>query len=355
MSAHEAVLPAAARRPLTATEKNWLLGLAIAAGLVLLFTGVGALEGGDRKERLVWNASETSTRFLAIAHTVVATTFLLSSRRMRSARGRAWFGGMTLAGIGACLVYAALGGKHAPLAEFLFYAYFLLHEIRDELFFYRVNGDVPPGEEAATRAFWVAPLLLASVLAFGVAAVAAFDLGGPVRLRDAFDGFSSELRTGIGVAILAAAAALVVVAKLLADRLAPRGWRELLAQHRPIFLVFAGIYVVLAAGVAMTGRMYAIVAIHVAIWWVFTLRQMASRPAPAPRPRPFSWAWVKSTPAGFNAFHLGILLFVIAAAAWRAFGFFNAPEPKALALLVSKESFPYWTLLHVTWSWVPRA
>jgi hypothetical protein len=354
MSADEVVLPAATRRPWTATEKNWLWGVGIVVALVLLFTLVGRLEDGQRREKLVWNASETSTRFLAIAHTLVATSFLLTSRRMRSARGRAWFGALTVAGIGACFAYAALGGKHAPLAELLFYAYFLLHEIRDEIFFYKVNGDVPAGAEPSERALWATPLLLAGALAFPIAALAAFDVAGPVRLRDAFEGLPQGLRLAIGVAALLAAVALVVVAARGVARLARGGLREALSVHRPIFFVFVGIYALLAVGIAATGRMYAIVGVHVAIWWVFTVRQMSARPPPVPRPRPLTWSWVKSTPAGFNLFHAAVLFVVVAAAAWRAFGFLNAPEPRALALLVSKESFPYWTLLHVTWSWVPR-
>jgi hypothetical protein len=355
MSVQEAVLPITGRRPWTATEKNWLWGLAIVVALVALFTAVGAMESAGRREKLVWNASETSTRFLAIAHTIVATSFLLTSKRMRSTRGRSWFAAMTVAGVGACLLYAALGGKHAPLAELLFYAYFLLHEIRDEIFFYKVNGDAPAGSEPAARVLWATPLLLAGALAFPIAALSACGVAGPMRLRDAFEGIPQGARLAIGVAALAAAVALVVVAIRGISRLAAGGVREALAVPRPIFLVFAGIYALLAVGIAVTGRMYAIVGVHVAIWWVFTLRQMAARPAPSPRPKPLSWAWIKSTPAGFNAFHASVLLVVAAAAAWRAFGFQNAPEPQALALLVSKESFPYWTLLHVTWSWVPRA
>ena len=359
MSTVEGVLPRPYGRPLSATERNWLWGLAIAAGLVALFTLVGWLEGqeqGDRKARLVWNASETSTRFLAIGHTVVATAFLLTSKRMRGARGWAWFLSLTAAGVASCFAYRFLGGKHAPLAEFLFYTYFLAHEIRDELFFYRVNGDVPAGDDpkTATRGLWLAPLLAYGVIAATFLSAAAFGIGGARRYAAALEDLAQPVRVAIGAVVIVATALLLFAAQRRYARLHPGGWRGLLAHHRPLFVVFAMIYAILMIGIAATGRMYAIVAVHVAIWYVFTLKQLASRPAPSPRPRAFSWAWVRSTTAGFNFFHLGVMALVIGAAAYRAFVLQNAAEPPALAVFVSKESFPYWTLMHVTWSWVPR-
>jgi hypothetical protein len=45
---------------------------------------------------------------------------------------------------------------------------------------------------------------------------------------------------------------------------------------------------------------------------------------------------------------------VIGAAVFRSLAYQNGAEPRWLAIAVSKESFPYWTLMHVTWSWVPR-
>lgn len=360
MSTLEGVLPRPYGKSLSNTERNWLLGLAVAIGLVAVFTLIGWLESrgqDDRRARLVWNASETSTRFLAIAHTVVATSFLLSSKRMKGAKGWGWFLSLTAAGVGACFAYAALGGKHHPLAEFLFYAYFLAHEVRDELFFYRVNGDVPAGDDpaAATRGLWLAPLLVSGAIAATFLAGAAFGIGGARRYAAALDGVAQPGRIALGVAVIVATFALLLVVQRRYAKSHPGGWRGLLSHHRPIFVVFGLIYALLMVGVAATGRMYAIVAVHVSIWYVFSLKQLASRPAPSPRPRALSWAWVRSTTAGFNVFHLGVMALVVGAAAYRAFALENAAEPHALAILVSKESFPYWTLMHVTWSWVPRS
>lgn len=359
MSTVEEVLPTRTGRPLSTTEKNWLLGLAVAVGLVALFTLVAWLERdqADRKARFVWDASETSTRFLAIAHTVVATVFLLTSKRMKGAKGATWFSGLTALGIALCLGFWALGGKkeHNPIGYFFFYTYFLAHEIRDELFFYRVNGDVPKGDsDASLRSLWLAPLVAFGVIAATFVAGAAFGIGGARRYASAIEDWTSAARIALGVLVILVTAGLLGVASRRYGRLHPGGWRALVSHHRPIFVVFAMIYLLLMVGIAATGKLYAIVAVHVAIWYVFTLRQLLSRPAPSPRPRPFTWTWVRTTAAGFNAFHLGVLALVVSGAVYRALALQNAPVPEWLSWAVSKESFPYWTLMHVTWSWVPR-
>jgi hypothetical protein len=129
------------------------------------------------------------------------------------------------------------------------------------------------------------------------------------------------------------------------------GWRDRLADHRPLVVVLAGLYLVLVAGLAVTGRAYAVVAVHVMVWFVFALRRVGARP----RPRPFTWRWMRDTRAGFAALHGGVLAAVVAGAGLWALGFANASEPAIFALLLARDSFPYWTIMHVTLSWIPRA
>jgi hypothetical protein len=181
----------------------------------------------------------------------------------------------------------------------------------------------------------------------------ALGLGGARRFDGFIDAWTPAPRAALAAGIVAAALLLVLAAGRRAGVRGRAGWRAYLAAHRPIVFVYAGAYVVLFAGMALTGRMYAIVATHVLVWWVFALRQMAKRP-PAPRPRPLTWRWFRETPLGFNVLHVGVLVAVIAAAAVWAFAFRNDPRMSAMRVLVSKEAFPYWTLMHVTLSWVPR-
>jgi hypothetical protein len=63
---------------------------------------------------------------------------------------------------------------------------------------------------------------------------------------------------------------------------------------------------------------------------------------------------MRSTTAGFSALHLAVFLLVLGAGAVWAFAFRNSPETPVLASVLSKESFAYWTIVHVTLSWMPR-
>jgi hypothetical protein len=346
------------RWPRTATESNWLLALGFAVGLAALFAVVSTIEHAAvgrlaRRQRFIWHYAETSTRFLAIAHTIVATLFLATSSRLRNARGRLWMLGLGVLGVLACLAFSGAGGEKAPLAAVLFYTYFVAHEVRDEAFFYRVNGDAP-GPDPATRARHarLAAVILWTALATTFSIGFAFGIGGARRFDGPIDHWTLLPRAGLALAILATAFGVLAFAGRRAGLRGRAEWRAYLATHRPIVFVYVGAYVVLFAGMALTGRMYAIVAVHVLIWWVFALRQMAKRPA-SPRPRALTWRWFRDTPLGFNVLHAGVLVAVVAAAAVWAFAFRNDPRIPAMKLL-SKEAFPYWTLMHVSLSWVPR-
>ncbi len=341
-------------RQLTATESNWLWGLGLTISGVVLFTAVGALEevliSAPRRAQLVWSPWETLTRFLAIAHTIVATLFLLGSRRVRSASGVTWVMGLAAAGVLLCLGFWALGGLGAALGVTAFFAYFLMHEVRDELFFYRVNGDAPPvprGQRAPSLWPWAGLLIAGILITFAVGILA-----GARARRVRITGAVLPLHALIAAVLLAAgvAVAIVMIRRIRAGGVA--GWRSALAQHRPLIVVLAGLYVVLVGGFALTGRAYAVVAVHVMVWFVFAMRRIRSAPE---RPRRFTWRWVRDTRAGFTALHAGVFVAVLAGAGLWAFGFANASEPAIFGVILSRESFPYWTIMHVTLSWVPRA
>ncbi|HEY6066470.1 MAG TPA: hypothetical protein VIY96_09955, partial [Thermoanaerobaculia bacterium] len=102
------------------------------------------------------------------------------------------------------------------------------------------------------------------------------------------------------------------------------------------------------------GRAHSIVILHVAAWYVFSLR-MLRRPGQAvPPPRRLNWAWMRSTPAGFNLLHVGsAALLVVAGLVW-AFGLRNDPGALPFRLLLDRDNFAYWTIIHVTVSLAPR-
>jgi hypothetical protein len=347
-------------RPLTTTERNWLWALAIVVGSGLVFGGVLALEkaGGlvEKRSRLVWDASETSMRFLALSHFLVALVFTTTSKRMK--RPSSWGIFLGLASLGAllCVGFSRIGGIGAPLAAVLFYAYFLVHEFRDQVGFYRANGDAPAGEDpkAMLRDLLVFPALAFAVIGAVFVFAGAFEIGGARRYVSAFGDVPAYLRQAIGVVAVLAALALVVATKRRYDRRFEGGVASFLATHRPILFVFAGIVAVLFLGIPLTGRVYPIVTLHVTAWYVFYVHMLRSRPRAAPGAKPFTWTWMRSTNAGFNFVHLGIAALVIAAGAYWAYATGNDSSNTPLRLLLSKDGFPYWTIMHVTVSFLPR-
>jgi hypothetical protein len=93
-----------------------------------------------------------------------------------------------------------------------------------------------------------------------------------------------------------------------------------------------------------------IVCFHVAAWWVFTTRQLARRDRAA---EPKGLAWFRETQAGFQTLHLGLVVLIVAVAAVWAYAF-DRSLANPLGWLVSQQAFPYWTIGHVTVSFVPK-
>lgn len=350
-----------ARRPLTLTERNWLAAFSIVVVGALAFVGVRAWERAyghaERTEAFVYHPVETSMRLVAVAHILLGTLFLATSRAMQ--RPRAWprLVALTGLGVGLCLAYGQASGPAVPLAKAAFYAYFLAHEFRDQTWFYRANGDGPPpgADDGTTRDLLRVPTLLVAFLGALFVAGAGLGVGNPRRYTEALLGFSPEgLRPVVGLLPLAA---VLLATRAFARRLGrtrPGGLWAFLVEHRPVMLVYAGILGVLLLDIVISGRAYAIVTLHVAGWYVFTFRQLRARPAPAPSPRPPGWRWLRGTPRGFDVLHLGLVgLTLLAAAVW-AYGFRNDPDLAPFYVMLSRDAFPFWTIMHVTLSWMPR-
>ncbi len=349
-------LPAPSPRPWTVTERNGAWALLGTVGLFAAFYVVGRAEravdpGADRATRFVYEATETTTRLLAVAHTIVATVFLATSAKVRSARGASTLAGLALLSVALCLGFSALGGREGGVAMGLFAFYFLLHDLRDEAWFYGSNGDAPPDEarRAGRRLGGFVLCVLLATLAVGVAV----GLRRPTRLLGiAAWSDAARIACAGAVALAALGVAHLCLRSFGGGRVA--GVRDEARRHRPLVVALVGVYAVFFGGIALTGRFYALVAMHVVIWYVFTLRRLASAPRPADPPRPFTWRWMRSTVTGFNVLHLGIVGLLAAAGVVWAFAFHNDPALPGFRLLLARDAFPYWTLVHVTLSWMPR-
>lgn len=364
MPAGALTLPGAPR-PLTRTERNWLVSVGIVVGAALLFLALHAVERAlgrrERSEALVYHPVETSMRLIALAHIVLGTLFLATSRAMQ--RPYAWPGLGLLAalGVGLCLAYGGAEGRGAALARALFYAYFLAHEFRDQTFFYRANGDCPgavggprAGDPVARDLLRV-PVLLVAFLAALFVAGAGLRVGNPRRYTEALLGWAPDaLVPVLGFVPLLAVSVAAFAFRRRLDREHEGGAGGFLRLHRPILLVYAGILGVLLLDILISGRAYAIVTLHVASWYVFTAHQLRTRPAPVPAPRPLTWRWMRSTPRGFDVLHIGLVLLTLVGAWVWAYGFRNDPTLAAFYVVLSRDAFPFWTIMHVSLSWLPR-
>ncbi len=348
---------------LSRTERQWLVALAMTAALVALFALLGALErhssaNADRATRFVWNSSETPTRFLAVAHTIVATSFLVTSKKVRRRGTALGLLGCAAIGVLACLGFRALGGMGNAIAGFLFYAYFIAHELRDEGYLTARNGDqgpaAPDGSPAAARWLDWTPSLLVVLLLIGVGAAGVASGGAARKLLRPFASIDPAVRIGgsLVVLLLSILAGYLVLAR--AARIEGTTILGHLSRRRPRVFVTAGLLLVLLAGAVWTGRVYLIVAVHVVWWAVFAYDGLRRAPRPAVRPVPFTWAWARTTPMGFVAFHGAVMLAVVGVGAAHALLAQNDPSWRFAAILAGRDAFPYWTLMHVSLSWLPR-
>jgi hypothetical protein len=359
MEVEQAVLTRPVVRPLTPTERNGLTTLLIVAASAAVFGAILFLEksmGRAREERLVHDGVETSMRLFGISHFLVAILFMATARRMRSPDAWAWLVGLLGLGVALCLGFEGLRGLDARLAGALFLGYFLVHEVRDETFFYVANGDArgeAPGP-VPRRDIWLVPLLFLGGLTAAGAAGVAFRIGGARRYAHLLGDLEGPARYAVGLLpfVLVVAAALALKARL--DRRHPGGAPGFLRDHRPIFVVFLGLVFVLLVDAAFFGRGL-IVTFHVVAWYVFTMHQLRRRaPRGAAAPRALSWSWMRGTAAGFRFLHLAVALLVIALAAVWAYGFRNDPDQAFLSGLLSRDAFRYWTIMHVTVSFLPK-
>ncbi|RMF86218.1 MAG: hypothetical protein D6744_00070, partial [Planctomycetota bacterium] len=100
----------------------------------------------DTRYRMFKNPAELPMRLFGLPHFVVGFLFMVSSRRMRTARAWAWFFGLAALGTLFCWLfyrYGYDGERISALALLVFYFYFLIHGFRDEAFFYKAFGDMP--------------------------------------------------------------------------------------------------------------------------------------------------------------------------------------------------------------------
>lgn len=355
-----AMLAASARRPLTETERNWLWAVLILVAGVALFAVAKIIENKigvpDEGAHLFGSPAGAYMRFIGIAHFLIALYFTLTSRSMKGARPWARFLALLTLGGLLCLGYHWIGTGSAFAASVAFFSYFLIHDARDQVFFYFHNGDGPESVDrrAFTRALVCVPFLIVSVLALltgvaGLAAVPGLEPRVAAAARGRLPGDLQWLFVGLPLVVIVGLG-LVMGAAAREGNLG--SLRSRFRAHRPIYLVLSGTMVVFLVMALLGYGLYSIVILHVAAWYVFTTRQLQRQPASAARL--FTGRWLRSTVAGFGTLHIGLAALLLGLGAAWAWGYGNSADVWPAWLLLDKGTFNYWTILHVTVSFRPR-
>jgi hypothetical protein len=303
-------------------------------------------------------------RIFGIPHFLIAMLFLVTSRRMQQRKNQFMLAGLTVVGVIFCWLFKQAGGHTSAFAALVFYFYFLVHGFRDDAHFYKTYGDMPAdGLVIHDRVIRVLQLLLIGLLlslfwpTYEHFSTIIYHYNDPV-LSAVFPSnwpFAKKLFSMFGPMV-----AIALVALHRITRNIPDGWTGLWRTHRPILAVFLLSLGVLA--LAMLGGPGAFdiwVLNHFVVWYIFTIylfnRRAQQQPQPTVAPSVSElgiWNWMRTTRRGFVTLHNVMALVVAGMMCVSVYVYGQKDSP--FDWIVGKESFYYWTILHVTWSWVPR-
>lgn len=308
----------------------------------------------DIDHRMFKNPTELPMRIFGLPHFIVALMFVLSSRRMKQARSIAYFLGLLAIGTVFCIVFYKLGAHSNAFLMFLFYFYFLIHGFRDDAYFYKAYGDMPP-DEAKTHAKIMAVIqclaigLLLSLIwpTYAQMSLVKPRLADPI-LQNFFPSnwpFIVKLSSTFVPMVLIAIFAMWRIARIF-----PNGLAGLWQAHRPILSIqLASLGIVLLALVGGPWTFNIVVLMHFVGWYLFAVYLLGKNPAKEP-PKGL-WPWMRTTRKGFMTLHLGLAALVTLLVAVDVYGF---GKDCWLDVVIGSKNFYYWTIMHVTLSFLPR-
>lgn len=353
------------------TERNFLrAGLYTAAIVFIFWCGYyferSILHRAPADIRFIREASEAAMRYITIPHILIGFFFMISSPKNKNLRQRLWAAGLLMAGAALCTVYWKGGGKANLLLYSGVYLYFLVHELRDEAMFYTVLGEAAPIADKTVfkglvrsmtglivftmAAFIWAPIpfgLYYKKLTEPTSALADWAKANTAWLDGSM---SMPLKVSLSIApFVLAAIGFAWVWRRYAARLGYPNVRTLIRTHAILFKVLFGVAGVLGLSLALTARAYSLILFHVVAWYIFAAYQFAKHPPKAP-PQGW-WNWMRTSVRGFKTLHIGMVVVLMAVGlVWTI----SLDRTSSLAWLLAPESFLYWTIMHITVSFVPR-
>lgn len=353
------------------TRWNFIKAALATAGIVFIFWCAYYVEREwfhrhPASIRYIREASEAAMRYITIPHIVIGFLFLVSSKNNRSLRSRLWTVGLLALGVLLCGLYYRGGGRTDLVLSVGVYFYFLVHELRDEAMFYTVLGEAAPiPDKKLFKNFirWMVALIVCSLLAFVLAAA---PTGFYVQKMTASDTglaslglahtawFDGSLSTPIkiiagGLPLVIVSAGYVYVLRKYSRAFGFNNVKSFMQTYDKLFFVMFGVAAVLGLVILLTQRFYALILFHVVAWYVFASYQFNRHPPKEP-PKNW-WVWMRTTPRGFKTLHIGMAaILMIVGLVW-TLGFNLHPS---MNWLLAPESFLYWTIMHITVSFVPR-
>ncbi|MEK6239434.1 MAG: hypothetical protein N2C14_32350 [Planctomycetales bacterium] len=337
-------------------ERSFWRGVLWMTALILVFKGIHFLEREflllSGPERFVREPTHAAAYFALLPHFAIALLFALTSLRNRTWGRRGLIAGLFVAGLVLHGLFQAFSqlipapqllsnmryGSTNLVMMILVYGYFLIHDLRDETFFYRQLGDAPPIKDERQFQRFSRGLILLAVGALGSALWIVLLVGVPSNVAETLPGVSTW--TTRWILSLAPVGAVAAGGCLFLRRHA-----DLAREHYVLLRLFAAELLVLGVAAAVTSRPYPILLLHCAVWYVFSAQRLDANP---PKQPPSTWwLWMRTSPQGFRVLHhgliAGLMLFGLAAA--HGFG-----HPQ----IISDQSLFLLSILHITVSFLPR-
>lgn len=316
--------------------------------------------------RYIREASEAAMRYITIPHIIIGFLFLVSSKNNRNLRSRLWTVGLLALGVLLCGLYYRGGGRTDLVLSVGVYFYFLVHELRDEAMFYTVLGEAAPiPDKKLFKNFirWMVALIVCSLLAIVLAIapsglyvekMTASDTGlASLGLAETamFNGtLSLPMKIFAGaLPVLIVAIGYTLVLRRYSRAFGFNDVKSFMQTYDKLFFVMFGVAAVLGLVILLTQRFYALILFHVVAWYIFASYQFSRNP-PKVQPKGW-WQWMRSTPAGFKTLHIGMAAILMAIGLVWTLALNLTPS---LDWLLAPESFLYWTIMHITVSFVPR-
>jgi hypothetical protein len=119
---------------------------------------------------------------------------------------------------------------------------------------------------------------------------------------------------------------------------------------RPLLMVYIlTMIIVLSSTVLGAWTFDFYILMHFVGWFLIAMYLITKYP---PKEKPAGmWAWMRTTRAGFLTLHFGLVVITLGLYAMSTYA---SGRQDFIEKIFSVPGFYYWTLMHVTWSFLPR-